>query len=41
MAAALVTIVYLENAVLFLEIKHIYMNVTVCTSFCVLWWQYA
>ena len=27
MGAALVTIVYLENAVLFLQIKHIHMNV--------------
>ena len=40
-AAALVMIMYLENAVLFLQIKDMYINVTVCMSFCVLWWQYA
>jgi hypothetical protein len=41
MVAAVVMIMYLENALLFLQIKHIYINVIVCTSFCVLWRQYA
>jgi hypothetical protein len=38
--AAVGMIVYLENSLPFLQIKHISIYVTVCTGYCVLWRQY-